>query len=370
MKYRRMAIEVESPEQLGYESIRCNLAESSVTDAVFRDLKFNVDDLVLCYGHHIGKPEFRTLLASRYAGIHDKDVLLTAGAAAALFIVSTSLLEKDDHLVVAHPNYSTNIETPRMIGCKTSFLPLSFEEGFAVKIDELSRLVTPQTRLISLTTPHNPTGTMLQKETLEQLVQLVEKFDNCYLLLDETYRELTFSSPPPLAATLSPKIISVSSLSKAQGLPGIRLGWLINKDPRLQELFLAAKEQIYITNSVLDEEVGYQFMLKEHLFNLEIKKHIRTNFEILRHWIYQHPHMEWVEPKGGVVCFPRIKEKFKIDTSLFYRRLYQQHKTLVGPGHWFEMPDHYMRIGFGWPSKERLLEGLQHIDSLLKELIG
>jgi aspartate/methionine/tyrosine aminotransferase len=127
MKYVRMPIEVESPEQLGYDTIECNLAESSVHDAVFQDLKLNLNELVLAYGHHLGKPELRDVLSKRYVSITPDDVLITAGAAAALFIVATSLLEKNDHLIVLRPNYATNIETPRAIGCEIDFIDLHFE---------------------------------------------------------------------------------------------------------------------------------------------------------------------------------------------------------------------------------------------------
>ncbi|HET6225266.1 MAG TPA: aminotransferase class I/II-fold pyridoxal phosphate-dependent enzyme, partial [Bacteroidia bacterium] len=127
MKYQRMPIEIESPEQLGYDTIQCNLAESSVHDAVFQDLKLNLDQLVLAYGHHLGKPELRELLAHSYNTIQSDDILITAGAAAALFIVATALLDKNDHLIVLRPNYATNIETPKAIGCEIDFIDLSFE---------------------------------------------------------------------------------------------------------------------------------------------------------------------------------------------------------------------------------------------------
>src|SRR4051812_48750233 len=107
MKYKRMPIEVESPEQLGYDTIECNLAESSMNDAVFNDLKLNLNDLILCYGDHLGKPELRGLIASEYTGLLPNDKLITAGAASALFIVATSLLNQKDHLIVVRPNYAT-----------------------------------------------------------------------------------------------------------------------------------------------------------------------------------------------------------------------------------------------------------------------
>jgi len=255
MKYRRMPIEIESPEQFGYANIRCNLTESSVTDLRLEHLNLDLHNLTLAYTDHVGAPGLRALLASEGDGLAPQDVIITVGAAAALFIVATSLLDATSRLVVMRPNYATNIETPRAIGCTIDFLDLSFEDGYRFDIQRLAALVQPGTRLISLTTPHNPTGTVLTTTDLHAAIALAERHD-CYLLVDETYREMNFAGPTPVAASLSPRCISVASLSKSYGLPGIRVGWIITRDPTLQELFLAAKEQIFICNSIVDEYIA------------------------------------------------------------------------------------------------------------------
>lgn len=361
-----MPIEIESPEQLGYDTIDNNLAESSVHDAVFKDLKLDLNDLILCYGHHVGKPELRELIASEYPTITANDVLLTAGAASALFMVATSILDKNDHLVVVRPNYATNIETPRAIGCQISFADLTFENGFQLDSDEIQKLIQPNTKYISITTPHNPTGVSISKNTLEKLIKIAEQ-NNCFLLVDETYRDLTFDTKLPLAASLSDRVISVSSLSKAYGLPGIRLGWLITKNKQLQELFLAAKEQIFLCNSVVDEEIAHQFLLKKNSFLPKIESKIRVHRKIVENWMQNNPYMEWIPPQGGVVCFPRIKKEIPVNHVLLYSTWYRKYKTLVGAGHWFEMPDNYMRIGYGWPDTECLNNGLAAISNAIKE---
>lgn len=361
-----MPIEIESPEQLGYDTIECNLAESSVHDAVFKDLHLNMNELLLCYGHHVGKPELRALIASEYENITSDDVLLTAGAASALFIVATTLLEKEDHLIVVRPNYATNIETPRAIGCEISFVDLKFENGFELDVNELKSLIKPNTKLISITTPHNPTGTIISDLTLSELIQLAE-VNSLILLVDETYRDLTIGEKQPLAASLSENVISVSSVSKAYGLPGIRIGWLITRNNLLQEQFLAAKEQIFLCNSVVDEEIAYQFLTQKNNYLPAIQEKIKSNFKIVKEWMLNHPYLEWVEPKGGVVCFPKIKDGLHLDIDTFYKTLYTDYKTLVGPGHWFEMDKRYMRIGYGWPTLSALKIGLDRIDKNLKQ---
>lgn len=361
-----MPIEIESPEQVGYANIRCNLTESSVSDMPLAALGLDLNALILAYTDHLGKPALRERIAADGENLSPQDVIVTPSAAAALFIVATSLLEKDNHLVVMHPNYATNIETPRAIGCQVDYLRLSFESGFQFDLDQLAALLRPETRLISLTTPHNPTGVTLTEKDLRAAAALAEA-KGCYLLVDETYREMNFAGPTPLAASISPRCISVASMSKSYGLPGIRIGWIITRDPNLQETFLAAKEQIFICNSVVDEEIALHVLeQKENILPPILEKN-RRNFEIVKTWMEAQKRLEWVEPTGGVVCFPRIKPAADLHVDAFYQILNNQYSTFVGPGHWFGMDRRYMRIGYGWPPAEELIEGLHHISLALEE---
>ena len=369
MKYRRMPIEEESPEQFGYDRIRYNLTESSVRDRSLADLGIELRDLLLFYGDHVGNESFRGLVTEAAggagSGVDRDDVLVTAGAAQALFIIATSLLDKDDHLVVVRPNYATNIETPRAIEADISFLDLTFEDGFRIDPEKLMALVTPRTKYVSVTVPHNPTGVMMDEADLRSLVGLVESA-GCRLLVDETYREMTFGELLPVAATLSERAISVSSLSKTYGIPGIRTGWLVCRDKELMATFLAAKEQIGICGSVVDEEIAARAFAQREAWLAELRPFIARRFSVVRDWIAGEEFMEWVEPGGGVVCFPRIKPEAPVDVDEFYRVLGDVHGTYVGPGHWFEQDRRHMRIGYAWPSAEELEGGLAAISGSVR----
>ena len=365
MQYRRMPIEIESPEGYGYENIDCNLSESSFADKRLSDLGISLDDVLLYYGDHMGKPALREQIALDFQG-NVEDILITPGAAAALFIVASSLLNKGDHLVVARSNYATNLETPRAIGAHVSYLPLRFENGYTLNLEELDTLITGDTKLVSLTYPHNPTGVTIDEPTLRNIIGIVEK-KNTILLLDETYREMSYVPKLPVAASLSDRVISVGSMSKSFGLPGIRIGWLICRDKALMETFLAAKEQILITNSVVDEEIAYQYLInKEKLFR-PVKETITGNFQILKDFMENQNYLEWVEPKGGCVCFPRIKREIPVDTGRFHELLLHKYRTYIGRGHWFEEDDRYMRIGYGWDKMEKLRKGLDNILRAIEE---
>ena len=359
-----MPIEIESPESLGYDSIECNLAESSVRDVLFKDININLNELVIAYGDHIGKPALRKLIAQNHQNINGENVLLTVGAAGALFIIQTSLLKKEDHLIVIRPNYATNIETPRAIGCEISFADLLFEENYALNIEKIKSLIQSNTKIISITTPHNPTGTIINEQTILALCKIAEE-KNLILLVDETYREIAFAKPTSLAASLSKNAISVSSVSKAYGIPGIRLGWIISQNKLLINLFLAAKEQIHICNSIVDEEICYQYLLMKEKIFPAIQNEIKSNFSILKKWIINHQYLEWIEPTGGVVCFPRFKKNIEIDIEKFYTILLENYKTYVGSGHWFEQSKRSFRLGFGWELRPAFIKGLENIDKAI-----
>lgn len=363
-----MPIEKESPEEIGYGNIECNLAESSVADLCFDELNISLNDLKLEYIGHRGKEIFRELIVKDVSNLTPKNVLLTSGAAGALFIINTSLLDKEGHLIVVRPNYATNIKVPETIGCKISYIDLQFENEWQLELASVADAITPATKLISVTTPHNPTGMVMDEKVLNQLIELTGE-RNIYLLVDETYRDTCFKTDYPIVASKSKNVISVSSLSKAYGLPGLRMGWIITQDEILMEQFLAAKEMMYISNSAIDEEVAYQFYLQKEKFAKTINENAMQNFALLKQWLDKEKRLECILPKGGVVCFPRFKNDIAIDTNKFYHTLLQKYKTMVGPGHWFEMPDTYMRIGFGWANAATFEQGLKNISAAIDECV-
>ena len=365
-----MPIEIESPEQMGYDKIRNNLAESSYTDAYLRDFPAadagGLGDLLLCYGSHQGHEGLRELIVKGSQTLVPDHVLVTMGAAGALFIIATSLLEKGDELIVVHPNYATNLETPRAIGATLRTIDLRFEEGFALDLEKVRAAITPKTRYISVTHPHNPTGACLDDTRLRALAAIAEE-KQLYVLVDETYRDMVFGPQLPLAAEYSPRLISISSLSKTYGLPGLRTGWIICRDAGLYETFLAAKEQIHICGPILDEELAYRYLLHRDNHFPRIRQDIAEKFALVKNWMDSQDDWEWVEPRGGCVGFPRMRRPESVDIDRFYELLLNKYGTYVGPGHWFEMPRHYVRLGFGWPAKEQLQEGLAALTKAIKE---
>ncbi len=361
MRYRRTPIEIEAPESLGYDSIAYNLAESSFADMSLGDYGIDIDvgDLLLQYGDHRGVPALREQIASDSDAVGPDQVLVTAGAAPALYIVATALLEAGDHVLIQEPNYATNLETPRALAAEVEALPIRFEDEWALDLERVEAMLRPETRLVSVTYPHNPTGAMIDAETLLGLIGIVEAHPGARLLVDETYRELAFGEPLPVAAGLSTRAISVSSMSKTYGLPGLRMGWLVCRDSELDDTLLAAKEQILICGSAIDEEMAARILAARERILPPIRETIVEHLGIVCDWIGSQDVFEWVEPQAGVVGMPRFREPGAYDIDRFYAALLDDHGTYVGPGHWFDQPRSCFRLGFGWPRTDELRTGLE-----------
>jgi aspartate/methionine/tyrosine aminotransferase len=165
-----------------------------------------------------------------------------------------------------------------------------------------------------------------------------------------------------MATTLSPRVLAVSSMSKTYGLPGLRVGWLTCRDDRLMETLLAAKEQIFISGAVLEEELAARVLEQRSVALSLVHAKTQRHLAVVRDWINGHELFEWVEPNAGVVCFPRIRPEIEIDVDGFYRALLEEHGTYVGPGRWFDQDPRFFRLGFAWPTEEELERGLEGLD--------
>ena len=349
MRFARMLIEQEAPNLVGWEHMDANLSESSVRDRSLKELEIDLSEMSLPYGHHFGEPKLRQVIAdqSGAANIAADDIIVTAGAAGALFLLSSSLLEPGDRLVVAMPNYATNYETPHAIGADVVYVEQTIDDDFALNVVAYEAAVTPATKLISITTPHNPSGTVVSTEDLDRLIALAEKND-CLLLVDETYREMGYGEVLPLAASRSPRVISVSSMSKSWGVPGIRVGWLVCRDHDVITRLIAGKEQIAITGSVVDEEIAYQILSNRERIWPGIKAEIDDGLTVMEEWIESEQRVRWVRPLAGAACIIDVTGATDEQMHNIYAALRDEYRLWVAPGYWFKMPLSHIRIGFCW----------------------
>jgi aspartate/methionine/tyrosine aminotransferase len=243
---------------------------------------------------------------------------------------------------------------------------LKAEQAFQPDLAELERLITPNTKLVSLTHPNNPTGSMISQATLEQAIRLAESSDT-YLLFDETYRELAFGERLPGAASLSPKVISISSMSKSYGLPGIRIGWLATQAREILESVLAIREQVTITNGALSEAIALSVLKRKDEFIQEARRHVQTNLQMVKSWMKQQEDLAWIPPEAGVVALPWIEGAQVTDPEDVYRRLTETYRSFVIPGRCFELDNRFFRLGYGGTAVE-LKAGLANISSALQDV--
>jgi aspartate/methionine/tyrosine aminotransferase len=160
--------------------------------------------------------------------------------------------------------------------------------------------------------------------------------------------------------------ISIISFSKGYGLPGIRIGAIITQNSSWYESFLAAKETIQICNPPIEEAIAYAFYTRRLDFISKINAKAQSNLRVLIDWLDYENRVEAILPQGGLVCFIRIKTP-TLNFDHFYKTLFDRYGLVVGPGHWFDMTDDYMRVGFGYPEGHRLKEGLGIISKVLDE---
>jgi len=343
--------------------VEYDVGESAVKFLTFDDLNLDLGKLQLRYGYHCGRPALRELIAQQYERLSADHVIVTNGASEANFAIVAALVQPGDHVIVEHPNYPSLYEVPRSLGCDVSLFHLEMEDGFRPDLSKLEALITPKTKLISLTHPNNPTGSMITERVLQEAVELAES-RNIYLMFDETYRELAFGDRLPGAASLSSKVISISSMSKSYGLPGIRIGWLATTSQEVLDSVLAIREQVSIANGAISEEIASKVLERQDDFIQRVRQHVAANFDVVRTWIDTQNALQWVPPEAGVVALPQIKPTTGLDPDMFYQRLVDDYKTFVIPGRCFEMDNHHFRLGYGGTMKE-LKRGLENIGTAL-----
>ena len=361
-----MPIEAEAPEELGI-SVAINLAESSLADRKVQDFIAHLPPLELAYHHHRGLPEFRLELAMELETGNPEHVLLTPGAAGALFLLHMALLSHGSHALVMHPNYATNLETPWALGCEVQTLDFEWKGEWFFDLETIFRKVRPNTSLISITTPHNPTGWVMPWDDLMALAAFCKE-RNIWLLVDETYRHIP---PGPFhlpAAKLNDRVISVSSVSKSLGLPGLRIGWIWCQHETLMQQLLAAKEQVILCNGILDEHLAWISWQQRKTLLAEALENMTRNRGIVEEWLRSEKQVQGSLGRGGAVAFLKLSDE--LDSGQFHSNLLHHHNTYVGPGHWFGFSDAFFRLGFGYPEPDQLAHGLRNISQTIGNLLS
>jgi aspartate/methionine/tyrosine aminotransferase len=306
-------------------------------------------DVALGYGTSHGDAELRALIAAN-ASVAGEQVLVTVGAIEAMFLLAQVTCAAGDRVLLVTPCFPPARTVPETLGAEVAVVALSFDDGYRLPLRRISEALTPQTRLVSLASPQNPSGVRFTEQELRSLLATVEdRVPNAVLLVDETYRESTYGGAPipQSAAAMSPRIVTCSSLSKAHGAPGLRLGWLTTTNDELYEQLREAKFRTTIACSTIDEFLAVHVLRRGSDILAPRARRLRQALDELLRWTRNQP-VEIVLPDGGAMsCLRLPADRFSDDAvTAFYARLAER-ETRVAPGSWFGEHDRVFRLGFG-----------------------
>lgn len=329
--------------------VRYDLAESTVPPVRVEELgdPAALAQVPLGYGTSPGQEELRTVIAAE-AGVTADQVLVTAGAIEAMFLVALDRAPR--RVLLVSPGFPPARAVPEELGAPVDSVCLRFDDGYRPPIGAIADRLSPATGLVSIASPQNPSGVRFtDQEILDLLAAVDERAPDAVVLVDEIYREAVYGEAPVprSVAALSPRVVTCSSLSKAHGAPGLRVGWLTATDTALYERLRHVKFLTAIASSTLDELLAVQLLRMRTAILAPRAALLRRALGQLERWIAGQP-VDFVRPDAGALCCLRLRHGDFTGEAVpvFYRRLAEL-DTRVAPGSWFGADDRVFRLGFG-----------------------
>lgn len=305
------------------------------------------ENLGLGYTESAGHPDLREAIARLYPGISADDIM-TAAPEEGIFIALNTLLDKGDHVIVIHPAYQSLYEIPESLGCTVTRWGLQPGGGsWHLDLDALEKDFRPETRLIIVNFPHNPTGYLPTRAEYDRIIELARS-RGIYIFSDEMYRLLEFDITGRLDAVAAryEKGITLSGLSKAFGVPGLRTGWLATRDRALLKRFASFKDYTTICGSAPSEVLAIMALeAKDKIIarNMEI---ISRNKAVAEEFFTRYPDLfTWIPPMGGSVAFPMLERRMPAEG--FCEEIVRSKNVMILPGSVFDFGGNHFRVGLG-----------------------
>jgi aspartate/methionine/tyrosine aminotransferase len=369
-------MEIETFELERFQStwenrVRHNMSESGVHPMSVGELldpkeRESLIDQRFIYVQTNGTPALRASIAALYPGATADNVVVGNGTAEANYITVWRLIEPGDEVVMMLPNYMQIWGLIRGQGATVVPWRLREERGWEADVDELTSLVTPRTKLIAVCNPNNPTGAILSETAMRGIVAVAERV-GAWILADEVYRGAELDGRETRSFWgLSDRVLVSCGLSKAYGLPGLRIGWVAAQAPLIAELW-ARKDYLSIAPSSLSDRIA-QTALRPDVRPRILERTrgiVNANLPALADWMRRHhPGFRMVPPRAGAIAYPRYS--WPINSTRLTERLKDEQSVLVVPGDQFGM-DGFLRIGLG-TEPEELKAGLAGMDRVLGSL--
>ncbi len=303
-------------------------------------------DMRLGYSEARGSLALRTLLAETYADRTPEDILVTTGAIEANFLLFNVLLDAGDHVIAPYPAYQQLYSVPRALGCDVDLWHIRPETGFRYDVAELERLLRPETRLIVINSPHNPTGAMLSEEDLVRVYELARSV-GALVMSDEAYRWLTIPGgdplPPPVA-DLGPAGISVGTLSKPFGLPGLRLGWIAATEEIVARCW-GMRDYVTLSPGKLNDALACLAVKHRETIFARNATIIARNLATAEAWVADHADiLSWTPPRAGLLAL--LRYNLDIPSLELANKLAEEYSVMLAPGSAFGY-EYHLRIGIG-----------------------
>jgi aspartate/methionine/tyrosine aminotransferase len=319
----------------------------------------------LGYTESQGHPALRREISKIYETIQPEEFLVHTGAEEAIFLFMLATLKTDDHVIVHAPCYQSLMEVANGVGCDVSPWLAREENGWALDLDELKHLLRPNTKVIIVNTPHNPTGHLMSRADFDSLNRFSQE-NELILFLDEVYRESEYdpSARLPAACDMGGHAVSLGVTSKTYGLAGLRIGWIATKNRKIYEKMASLKDYTTICNSAPSEFLAEVAMRNRHKLaerNLDI---IKTNLEVMDDFFTRHSSLfTWVRPQAGSMGFPKL---LKGEVEEFCDMVVRKAGVLLLPGTMYDDTGNHFRVGLGRKNLPQAVERLEEFLSSFK----
>lgn len=330
----------------------------------------HLKEITLGYGSLPGHPGVRELVA-RSHGVGADEVILTVGGMHALFMLAFIVCGRGAEVVLTEPVFPLFRNCLDAVGASVKSIALDFGNGFQPELEEFSRKLTPETKIVCLASPQNPSGVLMSSEKIEGILKLMDEIcPSAYLLIDETYRDACYESGdrPGSFVARYPKTISIGSMSKCHGAPGLRLGWILIREPELYQKILLAKFNTVSCCSRVDEELAYLMLKEGESYLARSRGALGAAREVVAAWVKENQdYVDWVAPHAGALCCIRLRpDKFDDNGLAEFYGLLAKLNVRVAPGIWFGTELRVFRLGFGALPVEDLRHGLMRTSRALQ----
>ncbi|MBL8171691.1 MAG: pyridoxal phosphate-dependent aminotransferase [Acidobacteria bacterium] len=344
-----------------HAAARYNLANSGILGCDLSDLPISLADVALNGPNHEGYAPLKEAIAAKY-DVSPDNVVTAQGTSMANFLAMATVLERGDEVLIEQPAYDPLLAAASYLGADVKRFARRFEDGYQVELADLQRQLSPRTRLIVLTSPHNPSGVTVDRQALQQIGAWAAA-QGVYVLVDEVYRDILFDAAEPVAARLGPQFITTSSLTKSYGLSGLRCGWILCA-PELAERMRRLNDLFGAVGSVPSDTLAVAAFRQLPLLAARTRAMMDANIKLVHAFLAAHTEvLDCVVPPSSMIVFPRWKAQ--PDSEVLHDRL-RALETSIVPGRFFEAPSHF-RLGFA-VKPEDVAVGLQHLSQALRDL--